>query len=74
MRVTKYILDKYGWDCFTYENMMTSEDMNRISKESYESNFDEDLDSKFRRGIGHVLERCFAITWVVILKVKIVWI
>ena len=31
-----------------------------IGKESYESNFDEDFDLKFRRGIGHVLERCFA--------------
>lgn len=62
LRVTKYILDKYGWDCFTHENMMTSEDMNRAgtAKESYESNSDKEFDLKFRRGIGHVLERCFA--------------
>ena len=59
-KVTEYLIGKYGWECNISEDY-DSTDLSRAGvAKGYDKNADVKFDKKFRRGIGHVLERCFA--------------
>lgn len=59
-RIIVFLLNRYGYTCGLQYDDNNQEIKKANIEKFYENENTSEFDAKFRRGIGHVLERCFA--------------